>query len=100
MALTKFAPRREAYCIMGLYFEIKKLMDMDYWHKLSEEDKAWLKKFNSEYYYGYFNTKDFARRKPNVHKTKGQRKRARKEVKDRSKDLWMRSKKGGTKPNE
>ena len=33
-------------------------LDYDYWHKLSDEEKEWLDKFNDEYYRNTFNELD------------------------------------------
>jgi len=78
------------------YRKIKELVDMDYWNKLSDEHKEWLKKFNSEYYYGFFNNPEFERTKAkNIHKSEAAKKQVRRKVKIQNQDLWIQSTKTG-----
>ena len=73
------------------------MIDIDYWNSLSDKDKDYLRKFNSEFYYGYFNTGKYARKKPNINKTSAQKKKIRKRVKIQNQDIWIRGTKSGDK---
>lgn len=71
---------------------------MDYWNKLSDEQREWLKKFNSEYYYGYFNNPEYeASKHKNLHNTEEAKKKVRRKVKIQNQDLWIQSTKTGDK---
>lgn len=45
----------------------KEIIDIDYWNKLSEEEKKYLAKFCSEFYYGFFNNEEYSKTTPNIH---------------------------------
>lgn len=70
---------------------------MDYWSKLPESEKEWLKKFNSEYYYGFFNTGNYEVKTPNLHQSEAAKKEVRRKVKRQNQDIWIQSTKTGDK---
>jgi hypothetical protein len=67
---------------------IKQLVDIDYWHKLSKEEKKYLLKFCSEYYYDFFNSGEYIKKNgENLHPKK-MRKAHSKRVKEMKRDVF------------
>lgn len=72
---------------------IKEQVDMDYWRKLSPEQKEWLKKFSSEFYFGFFNTGDYEKARPNIHNNPEFKKEIRKRLRNQKNDLYYKGRK-------
>lgn len=72
---------------------IKEQLDMDYWRKLSPEEKEWLKKFNAEFYFGFFNTGEFEKGRPNIHTDPLLKKEIRKRLRNQRNDLYYKGRK-------
>lgn len=68
------------------------LIECDYIHKLNDEEKAFLDKFNNETINASFNTKN---PRKNLHKTKEQRKRCYDANNARNRDAYSRAQAGG-----
>ena len=65
---------------------LKQLIDIDYWDKLTEKEKQWLRKFNKEFYMAYFDTVG----RKNLH-NKEQRTKIRREIKARLEDAYNKA---------
>lgn len=58
-------------------------MDSDYLHKLSDEELAWLQKFNSEYYQAYFRKGEEA-----LHVSPEERRKVYSNINAARRDMW------------